>query len=133
MNLVFYKPEKHQELLQSWLSEHGIPTGAVNLLSDTGLICPDVEDAAPAAMAFLYTTNSPEALIDRVVTRPGLSRTRRVAALSRLFKGLSDLARNRGYSLVSTLGRTAGVHECLTEAGFIPMPKPYNLYHKDVR
>ena len=94
MNIIKYNSEEHRPQLEHWYSQWNIPTYSLELLSDTGLIIPNI------ACMFIYETNSPMVLFENLVSNKDISSYQRDKAIKYLVNCGKQYVKDRGYKTI---------------------------------
>lgn len=110
-------------MLCKWLSRHEIADPDPTFFSDTGLVVDE------RAVGFLFTTNSKTCYIDHVVADPECPKEEKDKALNDLICALQDIARHRGFKMITVLARIQAMHKRFTSHGFNAFGV-FTLYYK---
>ena len=72
----------------------------------------------PIVAGFLYTTNSKVAWVEWVVSDPTYRDSDRKEALELLIKGIENVAKNSGFQVILSIGRSRGLIEVHKKLGY---------------
>ena len=72
----------------------------------------------PIVAGFLYTTNSKVAWVEWVVSDPTYRDSDRKEALELLIKGIENVAKNSGFQVILSIGRSRGLIEVHRKLGY---------------
>jgi hypothetical protein len=72
----------------------------------------------PIVAGFLYTTNSKVAWVEWVVSDPTYRESDRKEALELLIKGIENVAKNSGFQVILSIGRSRGLIEVHKKLGY---------------
>lgn len=118
-----YSHSEHSGILGRWLSHWNIKMPPAALLSDIGFCANGI------AIGFLYTTNSKQAIIDRIATDPNSTKEARDVALSDLLHHLDVVADALGFKLLTIMSRIPAMQDRMLSMGFYK-DHEYMLYYK---
>ena len=96
------------------------------LLSNEGYVIENNTDKV--VIGFLYTTNSPVALLEYVIANPKVHRNDRKMAIKNLLTHIETTAKNKGYEILMTFTSTIGFGDTLVRNGFTRTVKSYEYF-----
>lgn len=95
MKITPFIAAEHYPTLSAWWRDQRWPPVPLDMLPELGLVVTDDHEAHAAG--WLYTTNSPIALIEWLVGNPNSSHETRGQALDTLIEALTRAAHSRGF------------------------------------
>jgi len=117
-----YQPTLHYQTLVEWVGERGFGLLSPEHLPKTGLVAPG------AAAGFIYATDSKMAIMEGLITNPGISLEARGAGLDAVVLGLLEEAWAQGFTGVMGFTKIRAVVERAARLGFETHPDdPYYL------
>jgi hypothetical protein len=96
------------------------------LISDLGYVVEN--DTQKLVMGFLYTSNSPIALMEFLVANPKAHRKDRKIAIKKLLTHIETIAISKGYEVLITITKTVGFGDTLIKNGFTRTVKSYEYF-----
>lgn len=118
--------DKHCDIVATWEDGHGKSSFVVP--SDLGLIV--THDEKPVAAMWIYTTNSPIAFLDGLISDPNADRHVRSAAVDHILIEALALLKREGYMLALGTPTLQKLKRRAEAIGFRVWDKQYTLMAK---
>lgn len=118
IHLDAYNPETDAEELKALYEAHEKGTGITEALSTSGYLARSNKDGKIVGAAFLYTTNSPMAIVDSFVVDKDLNRLGRNFVIENLLAAVTALAYEWDYKFLLAEPRFSKSEKRLQELGF---------------
>lgn len=127
MELKLYEPRKHFTLVYGWWKAHRNSSLDLDSLSGSGLVA--YQDEKPVAAAWLFMSNGKVAQIGWPVVNPDSGMKQKTEAITLLIQGLSQLAKDQGYTRMMTFSSSSGLTRKFQKEGFTKLI-PHDLLIK---
>lgn len=122
IQLKTYEPEKHEEMLKTWLDQWKLSHKVIDILPTTGWIIEDI------AALFVYETNSKICFIECMISNKKMDKEVVNHALDILVKSTIINMRGKGYKYIGANTTYKSVVDRAKKHGFTVNPESYSYF-----